>query len=65
MSINSKMTAIADEVRELSGTSGAIGLDAMAAYVNEANDEVTYQASLIAQIANALDGKAAGGKTSK
>ena len=61
MSVNSKMTALANEIRELSGTTAAIGLDAMATHIGEANDEVDSQAELIAQIASALDGKAAGG----
>jgi hypothetical protein len=56
------MTALADEIRELSGTSEAIGLDAMKTHVGEANDEVASQANLIAQIATALEGKAAGGE---
>ena len=61
MSVSSKMTAIADEIRELSGTSGAMGLDAMKTNLSDANDEVASQASLIAQIAKALEDKAAGG----
>lgn len=60
MSINSKMTAIADEIRELAGTTGAMGLDAMAEYVSEANVDVTTETDLIAQIAGALEGKAIG-----
>ena len=61
MSVNSKMTAIADEIRELSGTTGAMGLDAMATHVCNANDNVSIEADLIAQISSALEGKAAGG----
>lgn len=51
---------LADEVRVLSGTENAMGLDAMKAHVGEANDEVDSQAELLAQIATALEGKAAG-----
>jgi hypothetical protein len=40
MSVNSKMTAIANEVRILSGTTAAMGLDAMASNVNDANIEI-------------------------
>lgn len=61
MSVNSKMTAIANEIRELSGTTGTMGLDAMATNVAEANGLVDSEAELIAQIASALEGKAAGG----
>lgn len=62
MSVNSKMTALADEIRELSGTSETIGLDAMTNYVGEANTDVATEADLIEQIASALEGKAAGGE---
>lgn len=62
MSVNSKMTAIADEIRELSGTTGTIGLDAMATKLDDVNDEVASQAELIEQIVSALDGKAGGGE---
>ena len=61
MSVNSKMTAIADEIRELSGTTGTMGLDAMATNVGEANDEIGTQADVLAQVVAALEGKAAGG----
>lgn len=61
MSINSKMTALADEIRTLSGTTDAMGLDAMKTHVSEANDEVNNQVELLAQVVVALDGKAASG----
>lgn len=57
MSINSKMTAIADKIRELLGISGTMGLDDMATHIQDANDEVYSQADLIAQIKAVLDGK--------
>lgn len=60
MSVNSKMTAIADEIRTLSGTSDPMGLDAMATHVGDVNDEVDTQANLIAQIRSTLENKAAG-----
>lgn len=61
MSINTKMTAIANEIRTLSGTTGKMGLDAMATNVNEANAEISEQENLIGQIVAALENKAAGG----
>ena len=56
--INEKMTALADEVRELSGTSNKLSLDAMANNINEANIEIVSQSNLLAQITSALSGKA-------
>lgn len=61
MSINSKMTALADEIRELSGTTTNKSIEAMTSDVNAANTEITEQIDLISQIANALEGKASGG----
>lgn len=58
MSVNEKMTAIADEIRELSGTSEAMGLDAMATNLDDANTAVVSQSDLIMQIAETLNGKA-------
>lgn len=53
--VKSKMTAIADEIRELSGTTGTMGLDAMADHIGEANTEVSSQSDLIAQIKSTVD----------
>lgn len=55
------LTAIADEVRVLSGTEEAMSLDTMVEHIGEANADVSTQANLIAQIASALEGKAVGG----
>lgn len=60
MSVNSKMTALADEIRILSGTEGTMGLDAMKTNVNQANSNVNTEADLISQIQTALEGKAGG-----
>ena len=58
MSVNSKMTAIADEVRTLNGGTEKLGLDAMAAQVGAANAVIDEQADMIAQLRAKLDGKA-------
>lgn len=60
MSVNSKMTAINDEIRSLVGVTGLMGLDAMATNLGTANDEVTVQSDLITQIAAAMGGKSQG-----
>lgn len=65
MSLNEKMTALADEIRELSGTTTKKGIDAMTADVNAANTEVGEQADLIAQImakVNSLPAAGSGGE---
>ena len=64
MSVSVKMTAIADETRELTGVTGKLGLDAIATNLGDANDEVSDQASIIAQCMAALEGKAIGGGSS-
>ena len=65
MSVNSKMTAIADEIRTLSGTTDSMGLDAMASTLNTENtnffSNLTTQDDLIAQIQTALADKASAG----
>lgn len=65
MSVNSKMTAIADEIRELSGITDPMGLDAMATNVNEANAEVVSQAEQIAEIMELLEGKSVEGSSNE
>ena len=61
MSVNSKMTAIADKIRSLLGISGTLGLDSMATNLGTAVNACDTQASLIAQIKTALEGKGGGG----
>ena len=63
MSVNSKMTAIADPIRSLTGQTGKMGLDSMASNLDEVVDECDTQADLIQQIKTALVDKAAGGVT--
>ena len=65
MSVHSKMTAIADPIRTLKGTSGKMGLDAMASNLVDAVNECDTQADLITQIKTALLDKAAGGRDIK
>ena len=57
MSINTKMTAIADKVRVLHGTDGKLGLDDMAEMVDNANSSIDEQAEMIAQLSAKLEGK--------
>ena len=52
------LTAIADEVRTLSGTTDEMSLDTLTTHVNDANIEITNQEDLLEQIASALEGKA-------
>ena len=60
MSVHSKMTAIANNIRNLLGISGTMGLDAMATNIDKAVTEVDEQDALIQQIKTALQGKANG-----
>ena len=53
--VNEKMTALADEIRELSGTTSQLSIDAMTDRVDEVNAEVNSQADLITQIKNVVD----------
>lgn len=60
MSINSKMTAIANPIRSLTGKTDQFSLDAMVSNLNEIVEEVDVQNDLIQQILTALQGKASG-----
>ena len=61
---DTSLTAIADEIRVLSGKTGAMGLDAMASTINTENtnfeSNLSAQDSLISQIQTALQNKAGG-----
>lgn len=57
MSVNEKMTAIADEIRAISGGSEKLGLDAMAENVKNSNEEIALQKALLEQAIAALEGK--------
>ena len=59
--VNEKMTALADEVREISGTITAKSIDVMTSDIEAANAEIIEQANLITQIATVLENKTAGG----
>lgn len=61
MSVNSKMTSIADKIRSLLGISGKLGLDAMDTNLETANTEVATQEELMGEILTSLAGKMAGG----
>lgn len=58
MVVNSKMTAIADKIRDLLGISDKMGLDSMTTNLGTAVNEVNTQAELIRQIKAALEAKA-------
>ena len=60
MSVNEKMTALANEVRELSGETAKLGIDEMTVKISDANTEIDEQTSLLIQAVAALNGKAAG-----
>lgn len=64
MSVNSKMTAIADKIRTLLGTSGTMGMDAMSTNLGTAVNACDAQASLIQQIKTAIEEKGEGGSGS-
>ena len=57
MSVNAKMTAIADKIRTLLGITGKMGLDAMATHLEEVTNEVEEQHDLIQQIKILLFGE--------
>lgn len=62
MSVNSKMTALADEVRTLSGTTTSMGIDAMTNAIHTENtnfeSNLTEQNDLISQITTLVSTKA-------
>jgi hypothetical protein len=58
---NETATALADNVRTMTGTEEKLGLLDMAEMLDAANQEVTTQNVLIDRIRKALEGKAAGG----
>ncbi len=60
MSINSKMTSIADRIRSLMGLDATMGLDAMADNLGDATATVENQDSLIQQCISELKSKIAG-----
>lgn len=61
VTVASKLTAIADNLRTMTNTTDPMGLDAMAAHVNDANVELGEQDVLVEELLAALEGKAAGG----
>ena len=55
MNLNDKLTALAGQVRVLSGTEELKSLDTMTADVTAANIEIAEQGEMIAAIAEALN----------
>lgn len=55
MSVYTKMTALADEARTLSGTTDKKSIDEIIEDVTDANEEITDQSALIAQILDAVN----------
>lgn len=53
--VNEKMTTLANEVRELSGSTELLSIDEMTTNVSDVNDEVNSQTDLIAQIKDVVD----------
>lgn len=53
--VNTKLTALANEVRDLSGITEALSIDAMTTNISDANDEVSTQADLIDQIMSTVN----------
>lgn len=56
MSVQTKMTILAGQIRSLSGRTEALGLDDMIVRTAESNAEVLVQADLIRQIQEAMVG---------
>ena len=61
ITVASTLTSLADEIRTLSGATDPLGLGEMKTHVAEANNKIDAQTDLIAQISEALEGKAVGG----
>ena len=55
------MKKLADNIREITGTTGEIKGDSLITSVENNNEEIDTQAELISQIQTALQGKGAGG----
>lgn len=59
--LDAKLTAVANPIRSIIGSTAKLGLEAMATELNGAATEVGSQTDLIAEIMTALEGKVAGG----
>lgn len=62
MSVNSKMTLINDEIREIMNETAKYNLDGMKISLMNVNADLTEQESLIEQLQLALQGKVSGGE---
>ena len=61
MSLNEKFTALADEVRELSGTNTSKGIDDMTSDINSVNTAINEQDGLLMQLFTVIDSLPAAG----
>ena len=59
MSVNEKMTTIANEIRKMTEIKEAIGLDAMASNLNQVNGDIELQEELLIRVIAALEEKLA------
>lgn len=57
MAITDKLSAIANQIRTLCGSTDKLNMEEMANNINDANNEINDQTELIAQIISALDAK--------
>lgn len=57
MAITDKLSAIANQIRTLCGSTDKLNLEEMANTIDDVNSEINEQSELIAQIISALEAK--------